>query len=286
MARHRHGDPPTRKKAAKKKVAKKAAKKTAKNSAGKSLLERAAAKKRTKAAAETMAPKRAPKSKDVRLDDKVLLQKDGEHPVDTIAKARNKSGRHGAVNLRTNIDEERSRFRTRQLDEQMIDDVCRMLRAGVHRVTTERLLGLSNGRIKKWIRRGKQSREAIESWHEAHDDAVQDGQEFEGEAPAFDIYALFHACVLEAESEGEQTAVSGIINAAIGAGETSPDWRANAWLLSRRYPKRWGSYAEREMVEEEDQINGTEGRTKSATERLAEALTEMVGRQPKSDEEG
>jgi hypothetical protein len=256
MARHRHGDAP-KKKASKKKVAKK--------SAGKSLLERAAAKKRTKAAAATMAPNRAPKSKDVRLDDKVLLQKDGEHPVDTIARSKNRSGRHGPVNLRTNIDEERSRFRTRILDPEMIDDVCRMLRAGLHRVTAERLLGLSSGRIKRWIRRGKQSREAIESWHEAHDDAAQDGQDFDGEAPEFDIYALFHACVLEAESEGEQTAVSGIINAAIGAGETSPDWRANAWLLSRRYPKRWGAYAERELIEEEDQVNGTEGRTKSAT---------------------
>ncbi len=275
MARHRHGEAPARKKSTKKAGKKKAAKK----SSGQSLLERAAAKKRTKQAAARMAPEKAPRSKDVRLDGEVLVQKSGEHPVDTIARARNKKGTHGAVNLRTNIDEERSRFRTRRLDEEMIDDVCRMLRAGVHRVVAERLLGLSNGRIKKWIRRGKQSREAIESWHEAHDDAVQDGNEFEGEPPEFDVYALFHACVLEAEAEGERTCVAGIINAAMGAGETPPEWRANAWLLSRKYGKRWGTMAEREPVEEEDQVNGGEGRVKSATERMADVLQEMFGKQ-------
>lgn len=279
-------DEPAKKKVGKKKVAKK--------TAGKSLLERAAAKKRTKAAAETMAPDEVAPSTDKRLDTEVVRAKSGEHPVDTIANARAKDRTKRGTNLASPIDNERAKFRSGPLNEEIINDVCRMLRYSLHREIVERLLGLSRGRIKKWIRRGKESREKIEAWHEAHDDIMQGDQPMTaklralGKRPEFDMYALFHACVLEAEAGGEKTAVAAIIDAAAGgfvtrSGDqattvTAPDWKAQAWLLSRRYNKRWGSGAERQMSEEEDDVNGNEGNRKSAVDRLADSLDEMFGR--------
>lgn len=271
MVRIRDGEKPARKK--------KSAKKT-----GKSLLERAAAKKRTKVAASTMAPTKVARSSNKRMATDIVRTKRGEHPVDALANSRSKSREKGGKTHRSPIDEERSKFRLGPLSDEIIADVCRMLRYSLHREVVERLLGLSRGKIKRWIRRGKESREKLEAWHEEHDDLVQAGssseaaQEQLGAAPEFDIFATFHACVLVAESEGERLAVGGIVNAAIGAGGCPPDWKANAWLLSRRYNKRWGSYAERSLTEEEDLVDGTEANQRSAVDRLADTLDEMFGR--------
>jgi len=286
MARQKHGDAP-KKKAARKKAGKKVAK------AGSSLLERAAAKKRAKEAAGTMAPTLAPPSRDKHYNTDPPKVREGEHPVDTVAaatsKVRAKTG--GPARMRPPVDREISQFRRGPLSLEVIDDTCRMLRNTFHRETVERSLGLSKGRIAKWIRAGKASRETIEAWHDRHDTMIIDGQTTEqvieeiGSEPEWNMYALFHACVLEAEASGEQSAVSAIHNAAIGVDGLPPDWKAASWLLSRRYNKRWGSYAERSMVEEEDSVFGGEKTTKSATERLAETLEEMCSRRPSEPEE-
>lgn len=279
MARVRHGEKPARKKS------------TKKVAGTGSLLQRAAAKKRGRKAAETMEPTLAPPSQQKRRAAKPIAMKAGEHPVDTLRTAKMRENIPGPTNPAMPIDQERSQFRLGPLDRQVIDDVCRMLRAGLHRVTVERLLGLSEGRIKTWIRRGKLAREDIETWHDAHDDLVQGSSRpsaFKklGPIPEWDMFALFHACVLEAESKGEKTCVTGIIDAAMGRNVDPddpeagghPDWRANAWLLSRRYGKRWGSFAERHPVEEEDQVSGGDGRQHSAVDRLGDLLDEMFGR--------
>ena len=293
MTRKRHSDEP-----AKKKASKKSGKKASKKVAGKSLLERAAAKKRTATAASKIAPKLAPPSKDKRLAAEVVLAQDGAHPVDTLARTKAKSRRAGPQNPRSPIDDERAEFRSGPLTEEIIADVCRMLRFSLHRETVERLLGLSRGRIKKWIRYGKESREKIEAWHDSHDELVQGGKTSAaaikeiGPQPDFDMYALFHACVLSAEANGEKTALAAIIDAAqggyvtssnaTGQTETAPDWKAQAWLLSRRYNKRWGSFAQREGAEEEDQVEGAEGKQRSAVDRLADTLDQMFGKRDES----
>lgn len=285
MVRKKHGEAPvrkTRKKAAKKVAAKSG--KAAKPATGpRSILERAAAKKRARAASDKMQPTRAPPCQDAARDKKVVVQKRGEHPVDTLARATAKKRAGKRLNPATNIDDERSQFKLGPLGPEVIDDISRMLRAGLHRTIAERLLGLSKGRIATWIARGKQSREAIEAWHDAHDDLVQAGGtkvQFRklGKQPEFDMYALFHACVLRAEAEGEKTCVAGIVNAAMGKDELPADWKANAWLLSRRYNKRWGAYAERSMTEEEDQVDGGDGKDDTAVDRLAGVLDEMFGK--------
>lgn len=302
MARQRHGDPPPkRKKAAKKKAGKKVANKVAPKS-GKSLLERAAAKKRTKSIAATMEPTRVAKSTDARLDTEVIYPKQGEHPADAIARDRTKRPKAGGRNPLSPIDEERAQFRRGPLSEDTIADICRMLRFTLHRETVERLLGLSKGRIKRWIQRGKASREKIETWHDRHDELVEDGMTSAkavkkvGPEPDLDLYATLHACVLMAEATGEKTAVASIVDASMGtAGELGDsgepgtpgipaDWRASAWLLSRKYNKRWGSYAERQMTEEEDAVDGNETQKLSAVDRLANVLAEMVGKDKPTDE--
>lgn len=292
MARQKHGDPPKR--AGKKKsVKKKVAKKVAKKKSGKSVLERAAAKKRAKKAVDAMAPTLAPKSQDKRLEPEIVYAEPGVHPIDTLGRNRKKLEIPRGVNPISPIEEERADFRSGPLSEDIIADICRMLRFTLHRETVERLLGLSRGRIKKWIRRGKGSREAIEAWHDAHDELVQSRARpsaFKklGAQPNFDLYATLHACVLAAEAAGEKTAVGGIVDCAVGGRivitksgdevEVGPDWKASAWLLSRKYNKRWGAYAEREMSEEEDQVDGTEGNRRSAVDRLADTLDEMFGK--------
>jgi hypothetical protein len=283
VARQKHGDPPKR--AGKKKSVKK---KVAKKKSGKSVLERAAAKKRAKKAVDSMAPTLAPKSQDKRLEPEIVYAEPGVHPLDTLARSRAKLKVARGVNPISPIEEERAAFRSGPLSEDIIADICRMLRYTLHRETVERLLGLSRGRIKKWIRRGKGSREAIEAWHDAHDELVQSRARpsaFKklGAQPDFDLYATLHACVLAAEANGEKTAVGGIVNAAVGADGTPPDWKASAWLLSRKYNKRWGAYAEREMREEEDDVDGKEGNRRSAVDRLADTLDEMFGKRGVDD---
>ena len=247
------------------------------------MLERAVAKKRAKQAVDSMAPKIVPKSKDKRLEPAVVYAKPGVHAIDSIARSRAKLKSGHARNPISPIEEERAEFRRGPLTEDVIADICRMLRFTLHRETVERLLGLSRGRIKKWIRRGKGSREAIEAWHEAHDELVvakarPSAFKKLGSQPDFDLYATLHACVLAAEAKGERTAVGEIVDAAVGADGIPADWKASAWLLSRKYNKRWGSYAERSMTEEEDEVDGTEGNRRSAVDRLAGVLDEMFGK--------
>ena len=109
-----------------------------------------------------------------------------------------------------------------------------------------------------------------------------------GEPPRLDIYARLHILVLAAEAAGEKTAVATIVDSAtkprpiVGKDgevyEEQPDWRAAAWLLSRKYNKRWGAYAERSMSEEEDSVHGGEGKSVSAVDRLASVLDGMFGK--------
>ena len=256
---------------------------------GQSLLQRAAAKKRTKAAADTMAPTKVPPSKDAHRDTEIIFVKKGEHGADAFHRDRMRRPESKGTTVKTPIDDERSQFLKGPLSEMHIDMVCRCLRFPLHRETTERLLGLSKGRIKTWIRRGKVSRDKIEAWHDEHDNLVQDDGLTSDKAvakigpqPEFDIFATFHACVLVAEGLGEKTAIGWIVDAATMG--VDPDWRAGAWLLSRKYAKRWGSYAERQMSDEEDQVHGDEKQKLSAVDRLAGVLEDMFGKEKDTDD--
>ena len=160
MARKKHDDSKPAKKVAKKKVGKK--------KAGKSLLERASAKKRSGAAAATMAPTLTRPSTNKDIDPKIVLAKKGEHPVDTLAAAKAKTRTRHGTSPRSPIDRERSEFLKGPLTEVHIELICTQLRYTLHRETIERLLGLGSGRIKRWIRMGKDCREGIEAWHDSH----------------------------------------------------------------------------------------------------------------------
>lgn len=281
MVRQAHGAAPKRKKAAKKKAAKKVAKK----STGKSLRERAAAKKRTRKIADTLPrePDAPPSKETTRYSAEVVPAEPGEHPVDTIHAARVRG--EGRKTLRTPVDDERCGFRKGPLSPWIIEDICRFLRYGCHRVTAERLMGLSPGRIKTWIQLGRKSREVLDAWHDKYDGLIEAGvpeakaAKRMGAEPEPNVYALLHACISEAEANGEKTSVGHIVDAAVGG-----DWRASAWFLSRRYNKRWGEHAAKGLTSEEDDET-PDGQGQSATEKLAEVLEDMFGRRKASAED-
>ncbi len=275
MVRRPHGAPAP-KRAAKKKTAKKA---------GKSLRERAAAKKLTKKIADSLPQEPlAASSTAARLAPTVVVVEPGEDPVDTLG-FRKVDDRKGAQNQRTPIDDERSGYRKGPLTVEWIDDICRHLRYGLHRTTTERLMGFGKGRIGAWVKRSRANRAELDAWQAKLDDAIEAGLDEDaaiasaGPGPDVNMFALLHACMLTAEAKGEQSCVGAIVNAAIEG-----DWRANAWFLSRRYGKRWGEAAAKGIGPEEDDETAGEEQKKSSVERLAGVLEEMFGRRAAIDE--
>lgn len=271
MVRQAHGAP--KKKAAKKTVAK-------------SLRDRATAKKRSKKIAAKVTPDRtAKRSTRATEHPEIIRSVPGESPQTTI---RRETRGGTAVNLRSDIDENRSSEFDGLITDEAINHICRHLEFGMYRITTERVMGLGRGRIAKWIRRGLASRAEADKWADSVDDLLEDGMELDdaiaraGPRPEPNIYARFHAKVLIAEGTGERAAMADIINAAAAG-----DWKARAWMLTRRYGQRWGDKAARgDMPEEEDEITSNV-KAKSACEEMAEVLEKMFGRRAKdTDDEG
>jgi hypothetical protein len=68
----------------------------------------------------------------------------------------------------------------------------------------------------------------------------------EGEEP----YAQFAHDVAVADAKAEGASVSVIKHAQYGVGEEPGDWKAAAWLLEHKFPKRWGLRLKVEVAEE------------------------------------
>jgi len=92
------------------------------------------------------------------------------------------------------------------LDDTIAHRICAALAAGNTRSTAARAAGIGWSTLKTWLARGRH-----------------------GEEP----FAAFLAQVKKAEADGEAELV-----ATIRAGATRT-WQCAAWLLERRFPRRW-----------------------------------------------
>jgi DNA-binding protein Fis len=95
----------------------------------------------------------------------------------------------------------------RKLTPEVHKRICDLLRAGNYLETAAAVAGIDRGTIRKWIKRGQGDEEP---------------------------YATFAADATKAMSEAEARDVLAISKGA------AKDWRASAWRLERRNPKKWG----------------------------------------------
>lgn len=91
--------------------------------------------------------------------------------------------------------------------------VARVL-AGNYRETACAAAGICSRTLRDWLRRGASGK------------------------PEDAIYAAFSADLDKAEAASESRQIAALTQAA------AKDWRAAAWLLEKKYPKRWGSRVE------------------------------------------
>lgn len=94
------------------------------------------------------------------------------------------------------------------------------VRGGVFRFEAAEQAGVSERTLVRWMARGRESLEAFDR----------------EEVDELDDYANFVLDVLQAEAESNGEIVKEIRKASKGG-----DWRAGAWLLERRNPRRFGS---------------------------------------------
>jgi len=110
--------------------------------------------------------------------------------------------------------------RKTKLDKMMKKVICEYLEAGVTVVGICGLAGIGETTYYKWL-----------EWGEGKEKS--------------DIYREFREAIKKAEGKFETRLVKKI--------ELDTSWQSNAWLLERRFPKRWGRIDRR-------QIEGIEGK--------------------------
>jgi hypothetical protein len=101
-------------------------------------------------------------------------------------------------------------MRRSKLDDDMIEHLALHISEGNYTVTACRLCGISEKTYYEWIHKGHQ-------------------------LPGT-IYSRFVKAIDQAEAQRESYLIEEI-NA------DTTDWKAAAWLLSRRHPSRWGKQA-------------------------------------------
>ncbi len=107
-----------------------------------------------------------------------------------------------------------------KLTEELIEDICKRLRAGWYAKVSAASVGISESTYYRWIERGKKAL-ALE----------EEGKEVpESEK----IYREFWESVRQSDAVGEGMLVTAIFS------KIKEDWRAALEILSRKYPNRWG----------------------------------------------
>lgn len=95
-----------------------------------------------------------------------------------------------------------------KLTPELIQEICRVIRAGNYIETAAAYAGISKSTLYDWLRRGKRAKSGI--------------------------YRQFSDAVQKALAESEIRDVMIIAKAA------EENWQAAAWRLERKFPERWG----------------------------------------------
>ncbi len=119
------------------------------------------------------------------------------------------------------------RGRPTDLTPEVQATVIAAIRRGNYRDTAAKLAGITRQTIWNWEKRGEA-----------------------GEAP----YAEFFDALQKAESESEDSLLAEIRNAqpAEKGGQGADLWQAKAWIMERRWPKRWAQRVRQAVTEELD----------------------------------
>lgn len=107
-----------------------------------------------------------------------------------------------------------------KLTPEVTDTICQYIRAGSYMVQAANAAGVAKRTVNIWLKHAEESREKN----------------------VVDRYTEFADAVELAIAEAEARDVAVISNAAMH------DWKAAAWLLEKKYPKRWGSRREIELT--------------------------------------
>lgn len=141
------------------------------------------------------------------------------------------------------------------LNEQRLETIATMLRAGAYVDDACRAVGIHRSTFYNWMQRGNIQRERLNA-----------GLEIEAsEQPFLD----FLDTIEEADAEGIIGHLMNIDNAA-----KNGTWQASAWILERKQPKKWGRY-------DRTEITGPEGgpiQINVSTEELERKVTRILER--------
>jgi hypothetical protein len=142
---------------------------------------------------------------------------------------------------------------------EITDKILALIRGGNYRDTACAAAGIDSRVMREWLIRGAK-----------------------GEEP----FATFSAAMDEAEGAAEARHVLTITSA------SKEDWRAAAWILSRKYHKRWGDKIQVEVMETMEsllglveEIVGRECNNEVAA-RVLEEVTRRFGGETPSDSRG
>jgi transposase len=108
-----------------------------------------------------------------------------------------------------------------KLNRELIDKLCTLLRMGSYIETAAESCGIPRQTFLVWMKKGANDTRGI--YHE------------------------LNVAALKAMSDSEQRDLQTIDAASQGQYGMKRDWKAAAWKLERRAPKRWGSYQKVEL---------------------------------------
>jgi len=107
-------------------------------------------------------------------------------------------------------------------DQATIDELTRLLRAGAFLETAAAAIDVTSATLRNWLRYARKGDKRYEPVARAIQQACA---EFEYRT---------QLCVNAAAEDG--------------------DWKAAAWLLEKRFPKRWGAMAQGEELDDEEDL--------------------------------
>lgn len=122
----------------------------------------------------------------------------------------------------------KKRGRKTLLNEQRLEAIATMLRAGAYVDDACRSVGISTQTFYNWIQRGRVQRERAAA-----------GLELESDEKPF---LEFIDTIEEADAEGIIGHVMNIDHAA-----KNGTWQASAWILERKQPRKWGRFDRTEV---------------------------------------
>lgn len=115
--------------------------------------------------------------------------------------------------------------RPTKISDEVTDIIVTAIRGGHYVEAAAAMAGVHKSTVYDWLKRGKRERARVEQ-----NARFRVSQK---EAP----YVAFSDAVLKAEGEAELRLLNQLQTDSRG------DWRAAAWRLERRFPKRWGYHA-------------------------------------------